>query len=93
MTGNLDPDTITLDIVRQVVNTIDVVPEDEIGRALAAVVEKEHLVIEGAAAAGPAAVTSGRLDLKGQRVAVILTGANIDTDRLRSIIGSTTTTR
>jgi threonine dehydratase len=93
LTGNLDPDTITLDIVRQVTNGIDVVPEEEIAPALAGIVEKEHLVIEGAAATGPAAVTSGRLDLKGQRIAVILTGANIDTDKLRQVIGSSTTIR
>ena len=87
LTGNLDPDTITLDIVRHVVDRIDVVQEAELERALAGVVVNEHLIVEGAAAAGPAAVTGERLDLKGQRVAVILTGANIDRERLVQVIG------
>jgi threonine dehydratase len=81
LTGNLDPDTITLDIVREVVDEIVTVDEPLLRRALAGIVTNEHLVVEGAAAAGPAAVLSGQIDLKGN-VAVILTGANIDRDRL-----------
>ncbi len=78
LTGNLDPDTITFDLVRRLVHRIDVVDEPELESALTGVIHREHLLIEGAAAAGPAAVTAGRLDLRGQRVAVILTGANTD---------------
>lgn len=85
LTGNLDPDTITLDIVRAVVDQIVVVDEPLLRRALAGVVTREHLVIEGAAAAGPAAVLAGQFDLKGN-VAVILTGANIDRDRLMEVL-------
>ena len=81
LTGNLDPDTITLDIVREVVDEIVVVDETEVRTALADVVNNEHLVIEGAAATGPAALLSGRIDVKGN-VAVILTGANIDAGTL-----------
>jgi threonine dehydratase len=78
LTGNLDPETITFDIVRRVVDRIDVVSEDELRRSLIDLLHREHLLAEGAAAVGPAAVAAGRLDLKGQRVAVILTGANTD---------------
>lgn len=85
LTGNLDPDTITLDIVRDLVDQIVTVDEPLLRRALAGVVTHEHLIIEGAAAAAPAAIIGGRLELKG-RVAVILTGANIDSDRLRSTL-------
>lgn len=87
LTGNLDPDTITLDIVREVVDEIVVVDEDVLRRALAGIVTHEHLLVEGAAAAGPAAILSGQLDLKGN-VAVILTGANIDRARLIEVLGS-----
>jgi threonine dehydratase len=85
LTGNLDPDTITLDIVREVVDRIDLVEEPELRKAFTDVLDREHLLIEGAAAVGPAAVARGRLDLAGQRVAVILTGANVDRDRLASL--------
>jgi threonine dehydratase len=86
LTGNLDPDTITFDLVRRFVRRMTVVDEDDVRRALAGVVMNEHLVCEGAAAAGVAAVVSGRVDLKGRRTAVILTGANIDAARLQSVL-------
>jgi threonine dehydratase len=81
LTGNLDPDTVTLDLVREVVDEIVVVDEPDLHAALAGVVTNEHLVIEGAAAAGVAALVGGKLQIKGN-VAVVLTGANIDPARL-----------
>jgi threonine dehydratase len=87
LTGNLDPDTITLDIVRAVVDEIVVVGEADLRRALAGVVRHEHLLIEGAAAAGPAALLSGAVQPRGT-VAVVLTGANIDTATLAGAISS-----
>jgi threonine dehydratase len=86
LTGNLDPDTITFDIVREVVDRMVVVEESDLRKALAGIVIREHLIAEGAAAAGVAAVTSGKLDLNGQRVALILTGANIDADTLIRVL-------
>ena len=85
LTGNLDPDTITLDIVRRVADEIVVVDEEDLRRALAGVVSHEHLVIEGAAAAGPAALLSGRVQARGN-VAVILSGANIDAGVLADVL-------
>lgn len=85
LTGNLDPDTVTLDIVRDVVDEIVVVEEEDVRQALAAVVANEHLVIEGAAAVGPAALLSRRIQAKGN-VAVILTGANIDMGTLAALL-------
>jgi threonine dehydratase len=77
---------MTLDIVRDVVDDIVVVEEADLRRALAGVVVHEHLVIEGAAAAGPAALLSGKIQATGN-VAVILSGANIDRERLLDVIG------
>jgi threonine dehydratase len=85
LTGNLDPDTVTLDLVRDYVDEIVVVEEDDVRRALAGVVTHEHLVIEGAAAAGPAALLSGRVALKGN-VALVLSGANVDVATLAAVL-------
>jgi len=85
LTGNLDPETVTLDIVRQVVDEIVVVDESDLRAALAGVVTHEHLVIEGAAAAGPAALLSGKVK-PGANVAVVLTGANVDPDVLATVL-------
>ena len=61
------------------------VDESDLRSALRSVVTNEHLVIEGAAAAGPAALASGKLDVKGN-VAVVLSGANIDAARLIELL-------
>ena len=87
LTGNLDPDTITLEIVRKVVDEIALVEEPTLRHALADLVTNEHLVIEGAAAVGPAAILDGQIRLQGT-VAVVLTGANIDSSRLAEIIAA-----
>ena len=84
--GNLDPDTLTMDIVREVVDEIVLVDEEVLRRALAGIVTQEHLLIEGAAAAGPAAIVGGKIQIKGN-VAVVLTGANIDSHRLVEVLG------
>jgi threonine dehydratase len=85
LTGNLDPDTTTFEIVRDVVDQIVVVDEADLRTALAGVVSNEHLIIEGAAAAGPAALLSGKVTPSGN-VAVVLTGANIDSERLIDVL-------
>jgi len=89
LAGNLDPDTITFEIVRQRVARIAVVSEEALRAAIRGVVREERLIIEAAAAAGVAAVMTGRDRPQGersQRVAVVLSGANIDPDKLREII-------
>ena len=87
LTGNLDPETITFDIVKAAVDEIVLVDEPSLRRALAGVVRHEQLLIEGAAAAGVAAILGGQVQLRGN-VAVIMTGANIDPERLADILRS-----
>jgi len=78
LSGNLDPDSPTFDIVRERVKRIAVVSESELREAICGVAEHERLIIEGAAAAAVASVASGRLDVRGKRTVIVLSGANID---------------
>ena len=88
LAGNLDPDTITFDIVRRLVDRIVVVPEDEIRAAIRGLAIEERLIAEGAAATAIAALRTGAAEprLTGQRIAAVLSGANIDPETLRAII-------
>jgi threonine dehydratase len=86
LVGNLDPETITFDLVRRHVAGIVTVPEPQIAAAIAKLVAEERLIAEGAAATAVAAVLGGRLPLEGRRVAVILSGSNIDPHQLRELI-------
>jgi threonine dehydratase len=85
LSGNLDPDTVTFDIVRRLVQQIAVVGEPQVRAAIAGVMKQEQLITEGAGAVGVAALTSGALDARGKRVAVVLSGANIDQELLDQI--------
>lgn len=86
LTGNLDPETITFDLVRQHVAGIATVSEAQVASAIGQLAAAERLIAEGAAAVGVAGVVNGRVPLAGRRTAVVLTGANIDIDTLRRLI-------
>jgi threonine dehydratase len=88
LSGNLDPDTPTFDIVRERVARIAVVSEEDLRSAIRGVATHEKLIIEGAAAAAVAAVLSGKLEVRGKTVAIVLSGANIDLERWREIAGA-----
>lgn len=86
LAGNLDPDTITFDIVQQHVERIVLVGESGLRQAIGGLVREERLIAEGAAAAGVAAVLGGALAGDARKIAVVLSGANIDPAKLASIL-------
>ena len=88
--GNLDPGSITWDLVQRFVDRLVTVSEDDLARAVAGLVEAEHLVAEASGATATAALVGRRLDVKGRRVAVVVSGANIDRARLASLLSTTT---
>ncbi len=86
LVGNLDPDTVTFDIVRQHVSRIAVVSEEELRQAIVALAAREGLTVEGAGAVGVAALLAGKVDFAGRRVAIVLSGGNIDPETLNAIL-------
>ena len=86
LTGNLDPDSPTFDIVRQKVRRIAVVAEQELRQAIRDAALHERIIVEGAAAAALAAVATRRLDVRGKTVAVVVSGANIDLEKWSEVV-------
>ena len=86
LSGNLDRESPTFELVRDLVEGVVVVSEQETLDAIRFVAAEERLIIEGAAAVAIAAVRSGRLNLEGQRTAVVLSGANIDLPKLSRLL-------
>jgi threonine dehydratase len=84
--GNPDPETITFGFIQKFVDRIDTVSEADLSAAIAGLVDAEHLVAEGAGAAAVAALAGRRADVRGRRVAVIVTGSNIDRARLAALL-------
>jgi len=80
------PGLITTEIVRRLVDEILLVTEDQIERAVAMLISIEKTVVEGAGAAGLAAVLAMPERFSGQKVGLVLTGGNIDTRLIASVL-------
>jgi threonine dehydratase len=88
LAGNLDPDTVTFDIVRDHVREIARVSERELEEAMRGIAREERLIAEGAGAAGIAAVLAGKIGRADQEIAVVLSGANIDEKKLAAVLAN-----
>ena len=88
LAGNMDPDNLAFPIVQALVRRMTMVSERELRDGVRGLVRYEHLVAEGAGAVGVAAVAAGRVPSSARTTAVVVSGANIDIDKLAAIIGS-----
>jgi threonine dehydratase len=80
------PGRITTDIVRRLVDDIMLVSEDQLERAVSMLISIEKTVVEGAGAAGLAALLSAPERFAGRNVGLVLTGGNIDTRLIASVL-------
>jgi threonine dehydratase len=69
---------ITFPLVRELVDDMVTVTDDDILRAMRFLWERMKLVVEPTGAMGLAAAWRGAVDVAGQRVGVILSGGNVD---------------
>jgi threonine dehydratase len=80
------PGRITTGIIRSLVDDIVLVTEPQIERALAALISIEKTVVEGAGATGLAAVLAHPERFAGRNVGLVLSGGNIDTRLIASVL-------
>ncbi|AZS78093.1 MULTISPECIES: threonine ammonia-lyase [Achromobacter] len=84
------PGALTQPIVSQLVDHIELVSESDIEHAIVVLLEIEKTVVEGAGAAGLAALLraqeAGSDRFKGKRIGLVLTGGNIDPLMLGELI-------
>lgn len=73
---------LTFGVMRAMADDVVAVPEDAIIAAMRLVWTRMKIIIEPSCAVPLAAILSGAVDVAGQRVGVILTGGNVDLDRL-----------
>jgi threonine dehydratase len=76
LAGNIEPGSITYDIVAAGAPRVVRAREATIRRAVADLLEEEHLVAEGAAGAALAAVLDGLTHGDARRTVVVLSGSN-----------------
>jgi threonine dehydratase len=80
------PGRLTTDIIREKVDDIVLVSEARLEHAVALLINIEKTVVEGAGAAGLAAIATDPARFAGRTVGLVLCGGNIDTRLLASVL-------
>ncbi|MHB8457039.1 MAG: pyridoxal-phosphate dependent enzyme, partial [Acidimicrobiales bacterium] len=81
------PGEITFPIIRELVDDVVAVSEDDIADAMVMLMERAKLVVEGAGAVGVAALLAGAIEIPGEgTTALVLSGGNVDTGLLTPAI-------
>jgi threonine dehydratase len=80
------PGDLTLPLVRQWLDDVVVVPEDDVAEAIVLCMERAKLVVEGAGAVGVAALLGGQTRAASSgTTCVILSGGNVDAGLLATV--------
>lgn len=80
------PGEFTSQVLRGLVDEILLVSEAELESALSLLLQIEKTVVEGAGAAGLAAVMAHPEKFKGKNIGIVLSGGNIDTRLLANVL-------
>jgi threonine dehydratase len=84
--GGIEPGAVTFDLCRELVDDYETVTENEIRESLREFLQTQHMLIEGAAAVAVAAMVKRRDRLAGKNVVVIICGANISLEILKTVL-------
>ncbi len=85
LAGNIEPGSVTIDLVRDRVKGIVAVTETEIHTALRFLASEHGLVAEGAGAATLAALLAGKVQAGEGEIVAIVSGRNIALPKLASV--------
>ena len=80
------PGEFTSEVLRGLVDEILLVSEPQLESALSLLLQIEKTVVEGAGAAGLAAVMAHPEKFKGKNIGIVLSGGNIDTRLLANVL-------
>ena len=82
------PGELTIPLVQRYVDDMVAVEEDEVTQAMMLLLERSKLLVEGAGAVGLAAVLGGKIEVAGKKVAVVLSGGNVDSHLIARVVES-----
>ncbi len=86
------PGNLTFDIIKELVDEVIVVEEDEIAQGMLFLMENQKVVAEGSGAVSTAALLSGKyVPQKGENVVCIISGGNVDVNTVYRVIGTALT--
>ncbi|HLN57030.1 MAG TPA: pyridoxal-phosphate dependent enzyme [Thermoanaerobaculia bacterium] len=85
------PGKLTFPVVQKTVKAILLVSDEEMIETLCWMLERMKVLVEPSGVAGAAAVRHKKADFSGSRVGVILSGGNLDRERLAGFLSRTAT--
>ena len=77
---------MTFELCKTAVDDYLLVSEDEIKQAMCSMLEKEHCLMEGAAAVACAGLFKNKHNVSNKTIVIIICGANISLRNLRQVI-------
>lgn len=80
------PGDLTFELVKEYVDEVVTVSEDEIAMAILTLMERQKLIAEGAGATAVAAVLSDKIPVDNKNVVCIVSGGNIDVNILSRVL-------
>jgi threonine dehydratase len=84
--GDVDSDSITLELCRRYVDEIMVLTEKEIEASIRLLFEQHRLVAEGSAALAVGGLLKRKEDFEGKKVVAVVCGRNINLEVFKQII-------
>ena len=78
----------TFPVIRELVDDIVTVTDEQLASATVLLAERLKTLVEPTGALAAAAALTGAVDVEGLRVGVILSGGNVDLDRLAALKGT-----
>jgi len=84
--GGIEQDAITFSLCQRLIDDYILVTEEEIHQAMRLFIETHHMLIEGAAGVPLAALLKAPERFQGKTVVVVLCGANLSLETLKTIL-------
>jgi threonine dehydratase len=84
LTGDISPSMVPT--FNKIIDDVAIVTEEEIAKGMVWLIDKHHMVVEGAGAVGVSLLLSDRLDVSGKKVGVVLSGCNVDTEVIKNVL-------
>jgi threo-3-hydroxy-L-aspartate ammonia-lyase len=81
-----EPGELTFEVNRRLVDEVVTVSDAEILEAMAFLFDRMKIVAEPSGAVGVAALLAGRIDVRGRRVGVIVSGGNVGAARFAELV-------
>ena len=88
-----EPGELTFEVNRRLVDEVVTVTDDEIVEAMVFLFDRLKLVAEPSGATGVAALLSGKLDARGGRVGVVISGGNVGAARFAELVARSAAAR